>query len=419
MGAEATLRPDSFPVSPGGEAHAEISVKNTGRVVDSFELSVLGEAAAWSACEPAVLSLFPGQSATASLIVAPPFGSRVPHGPLPFAVRVSSGEDPAGSVVEEGVLDVAPMPLVTAELSPRTGRARGMRASRHKVIVANHGNAPASVDLIGGDDADTVYVRVSPSQLVVAGGGALAAMVRVRARRRLWRGPSETHPFFVVASPLGGQAERCDATMIQRAVIPAWLPRTLALVAAGAAVLVGLWFALVRPLVTNTAQNAANTAVSRHAATAGGGKSEGGAAQQGGAGGAGGGSKSPSPSPSPAVKPVPKPVPSRKPVPPPAPFQDVLSAGSPALAPLTGRSLGITDMLFQNPGGDEGLLTVKLDGQTVYAEQLADYPEYDAHWETPLVVKAGQQLTFSVACADKGGAKCSATVLVTGMSAAS
>jgi hypothetical protein len=78
MGAEATLRPDRLPVVPGGEAQAEISVRNTGPVVDSFALSVLGEAARWAVCEPGVLSLFPGQNGTARIVVRPPQGGDVP-----------------------------------------------------------------------------------------------------------------------------------------------------------------------------------------------------------------------------------------------------------------------------------------------------------------------------------------------------
>jgi hypothetical protein len=251
MGAEAILRPDSFPVYPGGEAHSEISVRNTGQVVDSFALSVIGDAAAWAMCEPPVLSLFPGQSAAAHVIVRPPLGPHVPHGPLPFAVRVTSSEDPVGSVVEEGLLDIGPVPVVTADLEPRTGRSRGLRPSRHKVIVGNHGNAPASVELIGGDDADMVFVQVTPPGLMVPPGATATARVRVRARRRFWRGAKESHPFHVVASPPDGVLQRCDGTMIQVAVLPSWLFRAFALALAGAVAVAALWFGLVRPAVKN------------------------------------------------------------------------------------------------------------------------------------------------------------------------
>ena len=47
---------------------------------------------------------------------APPRSADVVAGQVPFGVRVFSSEDPSGSVVEEGVIDVAPFVDVTAEM---------------------------------------------------------------------------------------------------------------------------------------------------------------------------------------------------------------------------------------------------------------------------------------------------------------
>ena len=264
MGAEATLRPGRLPVAPGGEAHAEISVKNNGLVVDSFALSVLGEAAHWAVCEPDAISLFPGQDAVAQIFVRPPLGSDVPYGPVPFGVRVASSEDPPGSIVEEGVLDIIPLPIVTADMSPRTSRARGMRASRHRVAIDNQGNAPVIVELAGDDEADTVDVQVRPAELEVPPGSAAFAQVRARARRRFWRGPGVTHRFQVIAHPVGGDGPvRSDGTLLQEAVLPSWLPKAIALTAAAAIAAVALWFGVLRPAVRDAATSAGTAAAQR------------------------------------------------------------------------------------------------------------------------------------------------------------
>jgi hypothetical protein len=444
MGAEATLRPDSLPVVPGGEAYSEIVVRNTGQVVDSFALSVIGEAAAWAACEPAVLSLFPGQTAAARVIVRPPAGSQVPHGRLPFAIRVASTEDPAGSVVEEGILAVAPMPLVTADLAPRTGRGRGLRPSRHKVIIDNHGNAPASVELIGGDDADTVYVQVIPPGLVVGPAATATARVRVRARRRFWRGPSETHQFHVIASPQDGDLQRCDGAMVQTAMIPSWLPKAAALAAVGVIALAALWFGLVRPAVQRAATGAALAALHRPGgARPGSGATAGaGANPESPPAGAGAGSPSakatpgsPTPKPassspsakastskpassSPPVSPSPKTsTPPARPAP--VPFMTVLSSGTTSLAEAARHQLAITDLVIQDPAGDQGILSLTLNGATIYTEQLADFPDYDLHFLTPIIVGAGQSLRMTVTCGNPGGKACTPAVLVTGMDSSS
>ncbi len=433
MGAEAILRPDSFPVYPGGEAHSEITVRNTGQVVDSFALGVIGDAAAWAMCEPQVLSLFPGQSAAAHVIVRPPLGPHVPHGPLPFAVRVTSSEDPTGSVVEEGLLDIGQMPLVTADLEPRTGRSRGLRPSRHKVIVGNHGNAPASVELIGGDDADMVFVQVTPPGLMVPPGSTARARVRVR-RRRFWRGARESHPFHVVASPPDGVLQRCDGTMVQVAVLPSWLFRAFAVAMAAAVVLAGLWFGLVRPAVKNAATTAAAAYVKKAGVSPSGGPASAGAGHSVSAGG--GASTSPPVSPSGKVSAsgsasgkasTSPPAKSTSPATqngtskPAAPVaaMSVLSDGSTSLAEPAKQHLAITDMVIQDPAGDTGVLSLTIGGKLIYVEQLADFPDYDVHFLTPVTLKAGETLQMSVNCSNSGGKACAPLVLITGMNSSS
>src|SRR5262245_21727940 len=94
MGASASLGERVVSVDPGSEVRVQIRVRNTGQVVDQFTLQVLGAAAEWSSVEPATVSLFPGREEAATVWFRPPRTSAVPAGELPFAVRVTSHEDP-------------------------------------------------------------------------------------------------------------------------------------------------------------------------------------------------------------------------------------------------------------------------------------------------------------------------------------
>jgi hypothetical protein len=443
MGAEATLRPGRLPVAPGGEAHAEISVKNNGLVVDSFALSVLGEAAHWAVCEPDAISLFPGQDAVAQIFVRPPLGSDVPYGPVPFGVRVASSEDPPGSIVEEGVLDIIPLPIVTADMSPRTGRARGMRASRHRVAIDNQGNAPVIVELAGLDDADTVNVQVKPAELEVPPGSAAFAQVRARARRRFWRGPGVTHRFQVIAHPVGGDGPvRSDGTLLQEAVLPSWLPKAIALTAAGAIAAVALWFGVLRPAVRDAATSAGTAAAQRTVNLALQQGTGGGAPAQSGAAGGGSGaasSSTPSPKASAGAKSSSNPAAGRSPSPKPSagttapgapgapsgpgsstgkaaptPFALTLDAGNATLTAPAKHALALTDLVMQNPAGDQGTLQLSRNGQVLFSEQLADFREYDLHFITAIMVTAGQNFHFFVKCTKTGSKACTPVVLITG-----
>jgi hypothetical protein len=443
MGAEATLRPGRLPVAPGGEAHAEISVKNNGLVVDSFALSVLGEAAHWAVCEPDAISLFPGQDAVAQIFVRPPLGSDVPYGPVPFGVRVASSEDPPGSIVEEGVLDIIPLPIVTADMSPRTGRARGMRASRHRVAIDNQGNAPVIVELAGLDDADTVNVQVKPAELEVPPGSAAFAQVRARARRRFWRGPGVTHRFQVIAHPVGGDGPvRSDGTLLQEAVLPSWLPKAIALTAAAAVAAVALWFGVLRPAVRDAATSAGTAAAQRTVNLALQQGTGGGAPAQSGAAGGGSGaasSSTPSPKASAGAKSSSNPAAGRSPSPKPSagttapgapgapsgpgsstgkaaptPFALTLDAGNATLTAPAKHALALTDLVMQNPAGDQGTLQLSRNGQVLFSEQLADFREYDLHFITAIMVTAGQNFHFFVKCTNTGSKACTPVVLITG-----
>jgi hypothetical protein len=470
MGAEAILRPDHLPVAPGGEAVAELTVKNTGLVVDSFTLSVLGDAAPWAFCDPETISLFPGQEGAVRIVVRLPAESGLPQGPLPFAVRVASSEDPPGSVVEEGLLDVSPMSLVTADMSPRTGRARGMGASRHRVAVDNHGNVPVVVGLVGGDDNDTVHVQVQPPQLQVPPGAAAFAHVRVRARRRFWKGANVTHKFRVTAHPPGDVPVTSEGTLVQQAVLPSWFLRTVAFGLAGIVAAAALWFGVLRPTVrdaatsagTAAAQKAVNSALLQQSA---GNAAAAGSAGAGAAGTAGAASAKPAPSTSaskrsgkPKATPTPRAGASPKastspgapsagggaaaggstPKPTPAPGSGTIASGSggtakPAPAPtpfattllntssgntLTAKhTMGITDLVMMNPAGDQGTLTLSRSGQELFSLQLADFREYDLHFITAIRLTAGQNFKMAVTCQNPGGKACTPMVMISGTDA--
>src|SRR5437763_11638332 len=109
MAVTATLASKAVTVTPGGEAVTEIRIRNSGTVVDQFTVEVLGDASAWALVEPAVVPLFPGAEAVARVKFKPPKSSSVLARAIPFAVRGKSREDARASLVEEGVVEVAPL----------------------------------------------------------------------------------------------------------------------------------------------------------------------------------------------------------------------------------------------------------------------------------------------------------------------
>ena len=427
MGAEASLTPAVLPVKPGEEAEVELSVTNTGGVVDSFALEVLGDPAAWAAVEPATLSLFPGQSETAKVRFKPPVEPGLTPGSRPFAVRISSNEDPTHPRVEEGALHIAGVPVLTADISPRTGRARGKRAGKYQVALDNRGNAVALVDLTGFDGQDLVDVTVEPPRIEVGPGAAAFVTARTRARTRFWRGPSVLHRFTVAARPAdpasgANTPAPMDASLLQEAAVPSWLGKVAMLVVLALIALTTLWFTVLKPVVRDAATSATNQALTAAGLQPGGalagsgGGSSGGSTPGAGGGGAPSAGASPSASPTAPVTPPPTTPPGPN-LPAPVAFAVQLK-GSDSLTSGTHQVYTVTDLVLQNPNGDTGALVISRGGNTLITTRMENFRDYDLHFVTAITVGTGQSLTVSVTCDKPGGGatSCSPAVLVSGMS---
>jgi hypothetical protein len=348
----------------------------------------------------------------------------VPAGPLTFGVHVRSHEDPSGSVVAEGVLEVEPITALSAEMSPRTDRARGRRRSRHQLAIDNRGNAPATVEVVGFDEQDALDVTVSPPKVDVAAGSAAFVTVRARSRHRFWKGPSQTKVFSVEARSPAATPVHLNGTLLNEAAVPSWLGKAIAGVLVAAAVLVALWYGVLKPTVKDTATNAANDSA-KSALSAAGINPSGGNGGGNGNGQNGGGPATPTTIPTaPIPTPTPTPTssktndkPTKKPLPAPADFQHILTMTNLSLAADTKHQFQLTDVVWTNPAADRGLISLTLNGQVVYPPMaLQDFPFWDFHVQTPIIIPAGQSLTMKVTCQNPGGKACSPNVFMSGVS---
>ncbi|MBA2569994.1 MAG: hypothetical protein H0V04_02305, partial [Chloroflexi bacterium] len=251
MGALANLETRMLTVAPGAEAGVEIRVRNNGTVVDQFTLDVLGDASSWATADPASLSLFPGAEERARITFRPPRSHQITAGPMPFGVRVASREDPQGSVVEEGVLQVEPFAETTAELAPRT--SRGSRSAVHDLAVDNRGNTRINAEVTASDPDQVLDFDVRPPGLVIDPGTAAIANVRVRAKQSFLRGQPKTRSFSVLVGSVGQPPVAVDGTLLQEQILPGWLPRALAAALALAVLAIVLWFMFLRPAIDSAA----------------------------------------------------------------------------------------------------------------------------------------------------------------------
>ncbi|MFG3407489.1 hypothetical protein [Streptomyces sp. NPDC048142] len=413
MSLTASLDASSATVAPGEEATLPLQILNSGRTVEEYRFEVVGACAAWSAVEPAVLSLYPGDSGTVSLVLRPPRDATVPAGGTTFGIRVIPTGDQGDTVVPEGRVTVLPFTETTAELVPRS--SNGSRNGRHQFAVDNRGNVPVTVRLGAQPGTEQARVVFAASELRIEPGHAEFAKLRVRPAKRMWRGTPVTHAFQVFAAPQPPEGEEPPAPVLvdgsyqQEPILPRWLPRALLTAALLLLVLVGLWYALLRPAVKSAAREAVTPEAVRSAAAADRSTApdEGGADSGGGdsaGAGTGGGSAGPTPSPGPsapgdsgggdAAPGTPTSAQAR--------VQDAVGGGpntGTALEVPAGHTFQLTDIVVQNPQGDAGTVTVTAGEDTrVLSLGLENFRDSDYHFVTPILVPAGGKVTMTIDC---------------------
>jgi hypothetical protein len=256
MGAVvALLGADNLTVEPGQTVTADLSIGNSGTIVEQFTIMVLGDAAEWTESDPPVVSLFPGAQQTVTLRFSPPRVYTTPSGPVPYGVKVIPSTEPEESVTEEGEVTVGSFNDVGAELVPRV--ATGRLSGHQKLAVDSRGNVPLPVAITAIDAADALKFRIRPDKVTTAPGEARYIKVGVKPRQRFWRGPNQQKPYKVQVEADQERPLVLDGALTQKSVLPKWFLPALAILAG----LVLLWFLVLKPIVHNDAVNANKAAL--------------------------------------------------------------------------------------------------------------------------------------------------------------
>jgi hypothetical protein len=421
MGATTSMASRQLSVTPGESIEANVLVRNNGTLVDQFSLDIVGDAREWAEVVPRVMNLMPGQDGQATVTFSPPRDSSVLAGATPFGVRVLSREEPGGSSVEEGVVEVAPFTDLQVELAPKSSRCRSKAV--HEVVVDNSGNYPVGVDVVTIDPEEQLKLTLNHSSLLVQPGTSAFLKLRAKPYDRFLRGAERRHPFQVTAMSGDLPPTTVNGTVIQQQLMPKWLlPAAVALVAL-AGVLAVLWFTMVKPTVQTAAREEARKEVQqvqgemmdaakeagekaaeaeKSADAAEGKAAEAAKAAAEGGGGAGGRGATTSPE---GVN-----ISSGSTVdfrittevgadPDPEAFEqfEVPEGVIPAK-----KTLVVTDIIMQNPRGDAGTLRI-LRGEDVLLEAgLANFRDLDYHFLEPWTFAPDTPLTIEVSCQTPG-----------------
>ncbi|WP_156757442.1 COG1470 family protein [Actinokineospora pegani] len=413
MAVSAVLRTTQVTVAPGGAARCHVLIRNNSAVVDQFAFTVRGDVVDWTEVKPARVNLMPQQEVSVELTFTPPRSPEVLAGEHAFALMVASREDPAGSVVQEGLLTLDQFTEVEAAVVPVTSTSR--RTGKHTLAVDNLGNHSHGVEVSATDADSRLTFKVKPRAPRVEPGTATFVRVVAKPKKYFWRGENRLLPFTIrVLGPDGAPIE-VEAALDQAALLPRRFVRLFAILLALLLVLVILITTILRqrplslvgraPIPSSTAPPPSTTATPSSTAP-----------------------PPPSSAPAPTTA-APAPPPARvggagsaattgRTTPAPAPVTTTFTIGAQAYPGVGGGPQlfsyvvpdgprhRVTSVLLRNPAADVGQVQIRHDGAVVGTVDLAAVDRDGGDGllfrpDNPPLVAPGESLVLAVSCGNE------------------
>jgi hypothetical protein len=290
----------------------------------------------------------------------------------------SNGSAADQAVVATATVDVVGHSDYTVAIHPK--RSRGSKKGRHAVRVANIGNTVITLDVAAESGEGDVAIGLGRGTLTVAPGATGELPVRVVPPTTYWSGQTIDHGFVLQATSGDGRSDQLAGTYQQRPRVPNWVGPTIA--GAVVALLIGTiaWFALLRPWVQETADDAAADAIERDRIALQGriAELEASAAEA-------------------EELPLGQPTDIRLDV---APTGGNTEQDSAAM--VAGTLLSITDVVFQNPTGAVGTVSLKRGDEILLQSELANFRDFDLHFVAPYQFGDDVTIVLEVDCRTPG-----------------
>ncbi len=444
MGTTVSLSDADLAVDPGSSITTTMRVRNTGEVVDQITFQPLGDAARWIRVEPPSVRLFPNTDEVVTVSITPPREPSSPPGATDWAVRAQPQEDPQGSAVAEGTVNVGMFADVGAEMQPEIGHGR--LRGRYELAIDNRGNVPVPIRATGTDAEQSLEIDINPPIIDCEPGSARFATIKVKPAKRIWKGQPKTYAFEILAEPqilapeappptapgelpsptTGGGTALLEApappatpslpavapitltgTYVQVPILPSWFWKAVIAVVALAVLLFVLWQTLFKSTIESAARETAleeTEAIEADVAAIDEKVDEAAVAdaaqkqqtaediatleeQNAGAETSGG-----------ALGNVFNETTE------PANFRLSVSAAPGASATTlastlpAGTTFALTDVILQNPRGDNGIISVQLGGVPIIESSLGNFRDLDFHFVAPYVSDGSSPLSVVVEC---------------------
>jgi len=366
MTISTSLEPAITTSMPGIAVPLALRLHNAELTAQVITVNPTGPLAAYTAIEPSSFELAPDESVDVSYLVTLPLS--LAPGRYTSVISVLAGEVEVATA--EAAVEVAAVAAHAALIGP--ARSKSSSNGRHRITIQNRGNLAVDVTVVAMTDDPTIELQPEMSHLSVEAGTSTFVDITAVPNEKFWNGPPVEHGFMIATIGSDGQSFDLHGIFEQRPRLrPWWGP---ALAGAAVALLIGtiLWFAVLAPYVRSTAEDA--NAEDRAALDAKIAELEASAAEA-----------------------------EELPLGEPADLRLAVDAAEGESSTDTfrvpaGTVWSATDIIFQNPTGAAGQVTLMRDDDILLDEELANFRDLDFHLVAPLVFEGGSNITMSVTC---------------------
>ena len=381
MTITTSLEPATTTAMPGTTVPLALRLHNAEFTAQAVTVRPVGSLADYTVVEPASFDLAADETVDVAYAVTLPLS--LPPGLHSSVISVAVGE--AEVATAEATVEVAAVAAHAALIGPP--RSKSASNGRHRITIQNRGNIAVDVTVVAMTDDPTIALQPEMSHLSVDAGTSTFVDITAIPNEKFWNGPPVEHGFMVATIGSDGQSFDLHGIFEQRPRLrPWWGP---ALAGAAVALLIGtiLWFAVLAPYVRSTAEDA--NAEDRAALDAKIAELEASAAEA-----------------------------EELPLGQPADLRLSVEAAEGQSSTDTFRVpastvWSATDIIFQNPTGAAGQVTLMRDDDILLIEELANFRDLDFNLVAPFVFEGDSNITMSVTCDAPGPSESSCSVSTT------
>jgi hypothetical protein len=374
MSVTATFQPASITSSPGIAATLTLMLRNDADAEEVVRLKAHGDLAEHTVLQSETIYLEPWEEFEVPITVD--LAPALPSGTHTSSIEVTAGDsdEPTTAVASITIEEASDYAV---SLVPTMSRSAG--AGKHSVIVENTGNTPIAVE-VAAQGTEATVIEVAAPLISVEPGQRGKVEVRVHPSEPFSSGPPREHAFEVIVTGGDRQTHNLAGVYEQQPRLRPWLlPAAAGMI--GALLLGTLaWFTLLKPSVRSLADDRAALAneADQELLTEKIAELEAAAAEA-------------------RSLPLGSPADLRLDV--------EATPGEPGTDSFTvasDRVLSVTDVVFQNPDGAVGRVSLVRSGDVLLESELANFRDLDMHFVAPFRFNEGDTVELQVNCETPG-----------------